>query len=223
MSTVVTYVGDSTVIGGGSGGTWSAINGFVDAHTPLPGKSEWGMDMLVRTMRGTQPQVASFVAGLAQGSTYTFNGTTYYLQTWEPDNGAVFPSVSLHYKGLVGGIPNPKASGQMIEQSISLTCNSPQDASREIRYVTRQTSTLYIASSIPTGPSYGLDVSINIRVIQSVIRTGDGALFYGSAPAALVTALTPSEVTRAFMRCSPVVGSPYYECEDVASLLYQGN
>ena len=208
MSATVTYTGDAT---------------FDDVHEPVSGKIEWGMDTLTRTMSGKQPLVATFVAGLSQGAAYSFGSNTYYLQTWESDNNPVYPRITLHYKGLVGGIPTPKASGQQITQSVSVTCSSPQAASRDITYVTRQSTTLYIASGRPTGSTYMLDITFtatNIYTLSSVIRTEDGAIYHGSAPAALVVALTPDTATQSFMQCTPVVGTPYFECSDTATFLY---
>ena len=219
MSTPVTYTGDST---------------FQDEHEPVPGKTEWGMDTLTRTMAGGQPKLVAFVQGLSQGSSYTFNGNVYYLQTWEPDNGQVFPRVTLNYKGLTGGIPTPKASGVMIEQTISITASSVgtyKTATRNIRYVTRKSTTLYIATTRPTLYTYGLDITFtadNIIILESVITAtdndGNNYVFSGAnAPANLVTALTPAAVAQGFPECAPVVGSPFFECVDNVALLYEGN
>ena len=224
-------VGDSAVINGTSGGLYNALLGFIEVHTPIAGKSEWGMDTLTRLLRGIQPNEAAFAAALAQGQTYVSSGTTYYLQTWEPDNNPVHPGFTLQYKGLIGGIPAPKAEGQTIEQSITLsagTVSGYQSATRDIRYCTRSAKTRYIATSRPTSPTYGLDVSVSPRILYSVIRatdtSGNNFVFSGAnAPAALVSALTPAGGVLSFMECSPVVGSPYFECTDSASYLYQGS
>lgn len=233
MSTTITYVGNSTIVGGGNGGTWGAVLGFIDTHEPVPGKSEWGMDTLMRTMRGTQPNLATFVASLAQGTTYTFNGNTFYLQSWEPDGNPVFPSVTMNYKGLTGGIPTPKASGGTVEQTLTLSAQSVgiyTTATREIRYLTRQSSTLYIATTAPTAGSHGLDVSFDVysSFISSVIRATDSSgndyVFAGAtAPSALVSALTPvGTLDRIVPHSSPVVGSPWHECEDTCVRLLPG-
>lgn len=214
----VTYVGDIS---------------FADAHEPVPSKSEWGMDQINRTMRGGQPNLVAFMEGLGQGASYTFNGNIYYLQTWECDNHPVFPSVSMMYKGLTGGIPPPKASGSTVEQSLTLTSSMVsgyKSAQRDIRFLTRQSSTLYIATSAPLTATYGLDVNFNpyAHFISSVIRatdtSGNDYVYSGAdAPAALVTALTPvGYLDIAVPQCTPVVGSPYFECTDTCTRLLPG-
>lgn len=75
---------------------------FDDICLPAKGKNEWGVDTLTRKMRGSRALLAAFLATLAQGASYS----GYYLQTWEPDDNPVFATVTLNYKGLLGGIPN---------------------------------------------------------------------------------------------------------------------
>ena len=42
---------------------------FDDAYLPVVSKSEWGIDTLTCLMRGAQPNLLTFIAGLAQGQT----------------------------------------------------------------------------------------------------------------------------------------------------------
>lgn len=220
----VIYKGQTAVVG--SGGTGD----FVDQHEPAPGKSEWGMDTLARTVKGCQSNLAAFIGTLGQGAIYSFGGNDYYLQTWEPDKNAVFPSVSLNYKGLTGGIPPEKASGGQVEQCITLAANDIgiyRTATRDIRYVTRRSCTQYISDGRPTGATYGLDISSAIEIRSSVIRAedadGNSYVFSGAdAPSDLVTALTAATDVFSYMECSPVVGTPYFECTDTATLLIIG-
>lgn len=78
---------------------------FDDVCAPLKGKSEWGMDMLVRKVHGARSEAAEFMADLEQGQ--DFEG--YYLQSWEPDSDdPVWATISLVYKGLLtAGTPVP--------------------------------------------------------------------------------------------------------------------
>lgn len=194
---------------------------FADAHEPVSGKSEWGMDTLQRTMRGKQTSLVAYMVTLAQGATLTWNSQTYRLQSWECDNNPVFPSVSLLYKGLFSGIPDPFVSGTQIEQTFSISCSSPQNASRDIRYLTRSSEYKYIKSGRPTGPTYtDLDVDIDIVILQSVIRTEDGGVLFGSVSVGLLAALTPAEYNLALMSCVPVFGTPFFECTDIVTKLY---
>ena len=218
---------------------------FQDMFLPVPYKTEWGMDGLLRVQKGAQSLLTAFVAGLSQGATYTFNSGTYYLQSFEPNDDPVFPEVTMHYKGLHGGIPPPKSSGATIEQNITVAASASDDdtdagsalgtingvdvqtAERQIRYFTRRAETLYITTSRPTSASYGIDADVDIYVDSSVIRAtdinGKNYVFSGTnAPAAIVTALTPATTVQSFMQCNPVVGSPYFECRDVATKLYMG-
>lgn len=229
----ITYVGDPYVTGGLTGGDNNAVLGFISQFDPVPGKSEWGMDTLMRTMRGTQPNLPAFMNSLAQGQVFTYFGHSFFLQTWECDNNPVFPAVRLMYKGLINGVAGtaPKASGGEIEQSITLSAgNVPgyTSATRDIRYLTRQSTTLYITTSRPTAGTYGLDASFSPVILYSVIRATDTAgnnyVFNGTdAPAALVSALTPAPSVVSLPDCQPVVGSPYFECTDRSSLLYIGS
>ncbi len=216
----ITYVGDGT---------------FQDLYQPVSGKSEWGMDTLTRTMTGSQPNLQAYVQSLAQGQTFVFNFNTYYLQSWECDNDQVFPKVTLLYKGLFGGIPNPFVSGRTIEGCSSLTTSSPVSISyfdfksqgsvtkdvmgtRTSRYIARESSYKYITTSRPSAPTYTtLDVAFSIQYIQSEITTDAGVTFATNAPAALATALAASAYTLTITQTVPVFGTAFFENEDVVT------
>jgi hypothetical protein len=74
---------------------------FDDICLPAAGKNEWGVDTLVRKMKGARSLLSDFLSSLSQGDTYG----SYYLQTWEPDDDPVLATVTLTYKGLFDGIP----------------------------------------------------------------------------------------------------------------------
>lgn len=89
--------------------------GFQDASIPAAGKSEFGMDTLQRKMTGYIGNLEAYLATLAQGLIYTFNGTPFYLQSWEPDNATPVATVLLNYKGLaVGGTPVPDIQTEVV-------------------------------------------------------------------------------------------------------------
>jgi hypothetical protein len=50
--------------------TYFGETGFTDIDNAAPHKREWGMDVLVRRVRGPSADLASYVAGLAQGQGY---------------------------------------------------------------------------------------------------------------------------------------------------------
>lgn len=194
-------------------------------YTPTPSKSEWGMDMLTIQMWGAAPGKETYEQSLAQGQTYSFDGQTWYLQSWDDDHDTIFPTFTLLFKGLCFGIPDPKVSGRTIIQTTVLSCLTPTPASRSITYYTRQSTYKYITAGRPTGPSYtSPDISVSIgdglEIIKSTINTADGAIYPGAAPAGLVTALTPVGVdVQAVMECDPVVGTNWFECEDTVTVL----
>lgn len=212
--------------------TYNGDGTFQDKYEPVPGKSEWGMDTLTRGMQGAQPNLKLFVAGLAQGQTFAFNFNTYYLQTWECDNNQVFPTVTMVYKGLFDGIPAPFTTGRTCEQTSSQTTSSAISityfdfttqgsvtkdvmGTRNTRYITREANWKYITIGRPSSPTYTtLDVSFTPQAIQSEITTDAGVTFASNAPSALATALAPAIGNITTTECTPVVGSPYFECTD---------
>lgn len=211
---------------------------FADKYTPVSGKSEWGMDTLTRAMIGSQPLEVAFIQSLAQGQIFVWNFNNYYLQSWESDNEQVFPTVTLLYKGLNNGIPPPFVTGETMEQTSSATTSSPVTitffdyetqgpltkdvtGTRTTRYLTRSAKYKYITSARPTSPTYTtLDVPMAPIVLQSNITTDAGVNYATNAPAALATALAPSISNETTTNCSPVFGSPFFECEDSVMQYY---
>lgn len=206
---------------------------FLDLFEPVSGKSEWGMDTLTRVMAGAQENLVAFVETLAQGATHSFNGNTYYLQSWEPVNEQVFPKITLLYKGLIDGIPEPFVSGRTVEQSSSQTTDTAVSityfdfkaqgsVTKDVmgtanrRYLTRESTYKYITSSRPTSPTYvSLDVPMDVIYLESIITTDAGVNFASNAPAALATALAPAITTATTTQTMPVFGTIYFENEDV--------
>jgi hypothetical protein len=187
---------------------------FVEQSLPSYGKSEFGVDTMTIKMRGPAPALTLYLGTLKQGKSYA--GTAFYLQTWSVDEGPVYPTVTLTYKGLLAGIPDPLASDDTSLQSISISTSSPQKASREMQCWCRTTCYRYVTNSRPTGPR-NTAVSGNTEpvIYTSVITDGDGKTYYGTAPAALVMALTPAIVNLVMSSNSqPIAGTPFYECQD---------
>jgi hypothetical protein len=92
---------------------------FDDICLPLKGKNEWGTDTLVRKVKGARSLAAAYIAALAQGQSHS----GYYLQTWEPDDDPVWATITLHYKGLLSGIPDPIISNDMVRASGTTSAN----------------------------------------------------------------------------------------------------
>lgn len=90
---------------------------FDDTCRPLKGKNEWGVDTLVRRVKGDRALAPAYIAALAQGNTFVLAGSTYYLQTWDADEDAVWATITLNYKGLLGEIPDPIVSNDIVRLS----------------------------------------------------------------------------------------------------------
>jgi hypothetical protein len=122
--------------------------------TPIASKSDWGFDTLTADYWGAAPGLVAFVAALAQGQTYTYNGNTFYLKNWSDDKDQVYPTVTLTYIGLFDGLPDPLVSVSELTQSGTISTTSPEEATRTFTYRTFQTVTRYISSGEPTSASY---------------------------------------------------------------------
>ena len=96
---------------------------FAESCPPAPGKNDWGVDTLVRKLTGAQSLRAAFEATLGQGQTYSYNSVTYYLQTWQWDDRVAISTVTLNYKGLRNGTPNPVVINEIVGASGSTSAN----------------------------------------------------------------------------------------------------
>lgn len=185
------------------------------------------------------------------GSTLTLNAAAYYLQIWEDDKNPVFPTVTLQYKGLVAGIPDPFVSGESTDKTmtksatnISITfwdytlqqsVTKSVNATLNMQYRARRTTWKWIYFSTttqsgtslsyvpPTNPKYTtLDISNPDTVNIYSIITADGNNNFGSGvPLALATALATTPYLEAVSSAQPVWGSPYIEVTDVVDQLLE--
>jgi hypothetical protein len=226
--------------------TYFGANTFRDSITPVPGKTPWGIDTLIRKIDGPVSGLEDYIASLQQGFTYLFNGQTYYLQTWETNDDKAWPLVTLNYKGLFAGIPTPFAVNDIVQESGSISADySTQNDGQGLLYgvdsdgnnlyclgathewAARVPQTIwhYITFLQPNGPSYGsLGFAGSIVVTRNRIITSDGTVFGGLAPVPLAVslALYASNQIISF-RSSPIFGTPYFECEDVVIATYPSN
>lgn len=130
-----------------------------DLHVPVAGKNEWGVDTLRRHVSGTPMQVEAFEKLLAVGQKFQHRGHEFYLQTWEPDENAVFPVLSLFYKGLMRGIPEPLVSTNVVELTATRQAVITDGANtytyvRYLEYTGSEMRYRYIAEQRPTKASY---------------------------------------------------------------------
>jgi hypothetical protein len=194
--------------------------------TPIASKSDWGIDTLTADHWGAAPGLVAFVGALAQGLTTTYNGQTWYLKNWSDDKDQVYPTVSLTYIGLFIGVPTELVSVSEITQTGTISTTSPEEATRTFTYRTFQTVTRYITTVAPTSATNTTPaITADPVIFKSEIRTASGALYLGSVPAALLTALTPSgtdnQTTLSYSQ--PVAGVALFECEDVCTALLPSN
>lgn len=198
---------------------------FEDKYTPVASKNEWGIDVLTRAQWGAQPGLVTFIQALAQGQTYSYNGGTWYLQTWECDNDEVYPTVTMTYMGLMGGIPAPKTDGEEADLQGTFSVTSPSSATMTYSYTGRVGIYRYITSGRPTFPTYTApDIDVEPVIWKSVVYNADGTRYLGNVPAPLLAALTPvGHNDNALMSCTPIVGSPWFACVDRVTRTLPGN
>lgn len=208
--------------------SYIGINAAHDQHIPVAGKDEWGMDTLFRTVRMSKAAFATYLAALDQGDIYTFDSHNFYLQTWQPFDGGAFPGVTLNYKGLTKGLPDPLESDDRVElvssvsDEVETTYNEKDvvGASKTVRYVAPQTTYRYITSSRPTTPTHSTTNSANIEYLDSKVTLtfsdGSTQVVAGSVPSAVISALagSPEEFVIGPI-VEPVPGTIYFECVDV--------
>jgi hypothetical protein len=197
---------------------------FRDMYIPKSDKDPWGADTLERQMRGPACIYDSWYNQLGQGAVYkdSTTGVSYYVQSWSPVQDKIFPGATIVCKGLSAGLPKVLIKGGQVDLSGTITCTTPQQASRTVRYTSWRTVYRYITNSKPTAPSYtAIDVNIdpNKNIFFSQITLANGSIVYGNAPGDLVTALTTIGFydLASLDSCEPILGTPYYECQDTVT------
>jgi hypothetical protein len=204
-----------------------------DICLPIKGKNEWGVDTLVRTVRGARPLGPAYLAALTQGDVYQ----GYYLQTWTADENPIWATITLNYKGLLYGTPLPLVSNSIVPSSGGKSASYESEnsgkgrvyrkdnkgadvyttgAQNEFGYDCPQTVYRYIALGQPSGPAHdALGFSASPRILNARTTTADGASYGLSIPFAL-SSLAPAAIVRSVgFTSNPIVGTPYFECEDV--------
>jgi len=207
---------------------------YQDICRPVVGKTDWGLDTLVRSVAGRRDQFEDYIAGLAQGDAAPSPYSGFKLQTWDPDDSdAIWGRVRLNYKGLIGGtLPPDKAYNEIIETSGSSSHHfePPYDyggdffavsAVMDFTYYAGQTTWRYITTSSPSGSTHGslgFGFITAMKKVRYTISNEDGSTttFGNMAPVGIVSACTPVLVVGGVgFRCSPILGTAFFECEDV--------
>ena len=205
-----------------------------DVCLPLKGKNEWGVDTLTRKVKGARYLGAAYLAALAQGQIYQ----GYYLQTWAPDEEEFWVEITLNYKGVLFGTPRPLVINSIVPSSGGKSADYSSEnsgkgrayrkdqqgkdvyatgAQIEFSYDCPQTVYRYISVGQPDGPrNSALGFGAFPRIINARVTVSDGTTYGLSVPFSIGPSLLPSAqtVTVGFTS-TPIVGTPYFECEDV--------
>lgn len=233
MATRLYTAPDGTKLAYYSHGTLAAF----DRHTPIPGKDEWGMDTLQRTMYVPAPILDTWFGARRQGEVFTYLGVQYFLQTFQPSPTPPDTEFSMLYKGLSRGLPNPLPANDRVELvstlsaddlSVSYQGKTITSASSQVRYDAPQTTWRYIANSMPTTPrNLGVKGSgLQVLSEETTLSFDDGTtqVLAGSAPAAVSTALFRTPVIfNIGPSAVPIIGTPYWEAVELAQLKYPGS
>ena len=202
---------------------------FEDKTLPVASKSDWGIDTLTRQLSGAQPGLIDYINALNVGDTTTYNGQTFYLQSWSDDKDQTYPTVTLNYKGLFDGIPAPIISFTTNNQIITkVTTTNYGDITQIYSYITRTTTTRYISTTSPTSPTYGKPAAgFKPTIYKTEYRTATGAIFSVSPTALRVLKKfyfrEPSQTENTTTTsCDQIVaGIDLYECQDVVTILFK--
>jgi hypothetical protein len=139
---------------------------FDDMAVPAKGKNEWGVDTLIRRMRGARSLLPAFIASLAQGQSYQ----DYFLQTWEIDDDPVFATVTLGYKGLLNGTPVPKNETRIMQASGSASISFVTENAGLGRIYKQQTLYAEPLFDDPIGQTVGITQKRNIYTVGAQIE-----------------------------------------------------
>lgn len=104
------------------------------------------------------------------------------------------------------------------------------DCEKVVTYDSPETTYRYFTSSRPSGPRFHTEIggnSVRIRRTRVTARTqfAQAQRIYtgGSAPGAIVTALSMAEVNIVSMQCDEIVGTPWFQCVDTVTRELQGD
>lgn len=220
---------------------------FLDASVPVPGKSEFGMDTLVRRMTGYVGGLVDFIASLNQGDTYLFGEIVFYLQSWQPDDATPISTVTLNYKGLKpGGTPEPDIETEIVASTGGTSADFSAlnggigiayrkepfgeppgtidiyttGATLEFTYDAAQSTYRYITTGKPGGPQYEhIDIDFVPTIKTGRMRVANGEIYGVNGPEDVFSPLEPVPEERVVgFNSKHVIGSPFWECTDIVRM-----
>lgn len=222
---------------------------FEDVSEPVRSKSEFGADVLTRTVAGRLPLLQGFLDSLRQGQ--VFEGL--YLQTWKSGDERCFPRVEMEYRGLLDptALPDPDGQNDFTQKSVtkSATINNESvaeqikgkplasgetdevSATMEMTFFAPTTRWRYLTNIKPAGPKF---LQLNLPTAALVPRifkvsvvakwTTKEANFSSDMPAPLAAALHTPLILRADGHsANNIIGSPYWEATDTVTYEYEGD
>jgi len=203
---------------------------FEDKVLPVASKSDWGIDTLTRQLSGAQPGLIDYINALSVGDTTSYNGQTFYLQSWSDDKDQTYPTVTLNYKGLFDGLPDPIISFTTLNQIITkVSTTTFGDITQIYSYTTRTITTRYILETSPLTPTYtNVLPKFKPTIYKREYRTADGSIFSPTLNEMVVLKVlvfkdpivTENTTTTS---CDQIVaGIDLYECQDVTTVLFTG-
>jgi hypothetical protein len=210
---------------------------FTDIDNVAPHKTEWGLDKLVRRVRGPSDGLAGYVAGLSQGASYL----GFYLHSWTTEDRPPWGLVTLNYVGFLGGSPPDELA--IDDTTIQTTSRSSSDitdldiendngeaakrATETFEFYCPQTTYKYMSTSRPVAVSHsGISNGRYPDVIRDIIRLDNGLEFdttYDALPDGLLDALggylSPTNKVLG-PHVDPIPGTFFFESEDVVMYGY---
>lgn len=155
-----------------------SANGLTPATGATLQRNAYGIDVLSRPFTCPRSRVPGIIP--AEGTADIFHRTLYATGNYSVvENEGLQCTVTVEYKGLMAGIPDPIKSRGLSTSSVSATGgdSGPPEQQRtwEILYFSPSVSYKYVASGEPTGPRFGPEIKNAAPIIVTqTIRDGNG-------------------------------------------------
>lgn len=202
---------------------------FIQISNPIISQPEWGVAELSVKWRGAATELDDFLSSLTKGSTYPDAPYTQFkLSQWSVDDNPIYPIVTLSYYGFIGGLPPARSDYDFSVQTSQVAAASAsggwENLKRDITFIAPTRTVKYYTTSQQINPVYSSVGSTSYTILSSVMsarKDDEDYVWYGNAPAAVVTALSVSASNRVVSHKSTPFGANevgIWENEDVISL-----